>query len=63
MSSRESDEMRAQAREKHMAGDTPGAIVLLTEAIRKDPGNIRVAANTPGQAQAWRRRLASLLNE
>jgi hypothetical protein len=22
-----------------MAGDTPGAIVLLTEAIRKDPGN------------------------
>ncbi|MFC1774673.1 tetratricopeptide repeat protein [Pseudomonadota bacterium] len=40
---RESDEMRAQAREKHMAGDTPGAIVLLTEAIRKDPGNTRVA--------------------
>ena len=26
-----------------MAGDTPGAIVLLTEAIRKDPGNTRVA--------------------
>ena len=40
---RESDEMRAQAREKHMAGNTPGAIVLLTEAIRKDPGNTRVA--------------------
>ena len=40
---RESDEMRAQARDKHMAGDTPGAIVLLTEAIRKDPGNTRVA--------------------
>ena len=40
---RESDEMRAQAREKHMGGDTPGAIVLLTDAIRKDPGNTRVA--------------------
>ena len=115
--------VRALARDKHMAGDTPGAIVLLTEAIRKDPGNTRVAmdmvqifidmgelqqakqlfnklpdadrettmgrsltgqlafadlaaategidalqerlaANAPGQAQAWRRRLASLLNE
>jgi len=40
---RESDELRAQARDKHMAGDTPGAIVLLTEAIKKDPGNTRVA--------------------
>jgi putative thioredoxin len=43
---RESDEMRARAREKHMAGDTPGAIVLLTEAIRKDPGNTRVAMDS-----------------
>ena len=40
---RESDEMRARAREQHMAGDTPGAIVLLTEAIRKDPTNTGVA--------------------
>lgn len=40
---RESDEMRAQAREKHLAGDTPGAIVLMTEAIKKDPTNTRIA--------------------
>lgn len=39
----ESDVMREQAREKHLAGDTPGAIMLLTEAIRTDPGNTRVA--------------------
>ena len=40
---RESDDMCAQARERHMAGDTPGAIMLLTEAIRKDPVNTGVA--------------------
>lgn len=40
---RESDEMRKQAREKHMAGDTPAAVVLLTEAIQIDPSNTRVA--------------------
>jgi putative thioredoxin len=40
---RKSDELRTQAREKHMAGDTPGAIMLLTEAIKQDPANTRVA--------------------
>jgi len=40
---RESDEMRGQAREKHMAGNTQAAIMLLTEAIKKDPANIRIA--------------------
>lgn len=41
--SRESDDLREQAREKHLSGDTSSAILLLTEAIKKDPGNIRVA--------------------
>ena len=40
---RASDELRSQAREKHMAGDTAGAILLLTQAIQEDPGNTRVA--------------------
>jgi len=40
---RESDEMRAQAREKHLSGDTPAAVMLLTDAIQKDPGNTRIA--------------------
>ena len=40
---RESDEMREQARQKHLAGDTVGAVTLLTQAIQKDPGNTRVA--------------------
>lgn len=40
---RESDELREQARTKHMAGDTPGAIMLLTQAIQSDPANVRVA--------------------
>ena len=39
----QSDLLRDQAREKHMAGDTPGAIVLLSEAIKSDPKNPRVA--------------------
>ncbi|MFU8839079.1 MAG: tetratricopeptide repeat protein [Thiohalomonadaceae bacterium] len=38
-----SDRMREQAREKHLSGDTQGAILLLTEAIRQHPGNLRVA--------------------
>lgn len=37
------EEMRKQAREKHMAGDTEGAILALTEAIKSEPGNVRVA--------------------
>ena len=39
----ESDEFRQLARDKHVAGDTPEAIMLLTQAIQKDPGNTRVA--------------------
>ena len=41
--SRESDELRLKARKKHMAGETTEAIMLLTEAIKKDPSNTRVA--------------------
>lgn len=40
---RESDEIREQARQKHLAGDTMGAITLLTQAIKQDPVNTRVA--------------------
>ena len=40
---RESDEIREQARQKHLAGDTMGAITLLTKAIQQDPGNTLVA--------------------
>jgi putative thioredoxin len=40
---RESDELREQARQKHMVGETIEAIRLLTEAIKKDPSNVRVA--------------------
>ena len=39
----EADLLREQAREKHMAGDTPAAILLLTNAIKADPANTRVA--------------------
>ncbi len=39
----EADLMREQAREKHLAGDTPAAILQLTEAIKVDPTNVRVA--------------------
>ena len=35
--------IREQAREKHLAGDTSAAIVQLTEAIKADPSNTRVA--------------------
>ncbi|WP_178863719.1 tetratricopeptide repeat protein [Thiomicrorhabdus cannonii] len=41
--SRPSEEMREQARHKHLAGDIAGAIQLLTQAIQSDPGNTRVA--------------------
>lgn len=40
---RESDELREQARAKHIAGDTVEAIQLLTKAIQIDPANTRVA--------------------
>jgi len=39
----ESDALREQAREKHLAGDTAGAIMLLSQAIQKHPSNTRVA--------------------
>lgn len=39
----ESDEMRLQARELHLSGDTQGAFLILTEAIKKDPANTRIA--------------------
>jgi len=39
---RESDELREQAREMHMSGDTQSAIMLLTKAISSDPSNARV---------------------
>jgi putative thioredoxin len=39
----ESDDMREQARAEHVAGNTPAAINILTEAIKKDPSNTRVA--------------------
>ena len=39
----QSDLMREQAREKHLSGDTAGAILQLTEAIQTDPSNTRVA--------------------
>lgn len=38
-----SDELRQQAREQHISGNTVQAIQLLTEAIQQDPGNTRVA--------------------
>ena len=40
---RESDDMRLRARELHMAGDTPRAITLLAEAVKKDPTNTLIA--------------------
>jgi len=38
----ESDSMREQAREKHLAGDSSSAVILLSEAIKLDPSNPRV---------------------
>ncbi len=40
---RQSDELREQARAKHLAGDIQGAALLLTQAIQSDPGNTRIA--------------------
>jgi putative thioredoxin len=40
---RESDEIREQARAKHMAGNTPEAITMLAGAVKKDPTNTRIA--------------------
>jgi putative thioredoxin len=40
---RESDELREQARQEHIAGKTVEAISLLTRAIQQDPTNTRVA--------------------
>ena len=39
----ENDVLREQAREKHLAGDTPAAIMLLTQAIRSNPADTSVA--------------------
>ena len=40
---RQSDELREQARARHMAGETSEAIVLMSQAIKMDPSNTRVA--------------------
>jgi len=37
------DALREEARNKHMAGDTGEAVMLLSKAIQQDPGNTRVA--------------------
>lgn len=37
------DEMREQARKKHLSGDTENAIITLSEAIQQEPGNTNVA--------------------
>lgn len=39
----ESDEMRLKARELHLSGDTQSAFIMLTDAIKKDPTNTRIA--------------------
>ena len=39
----ESDDMRQRARELHLQGETPQAITLLAEAMKKDPANTRIA--------------------
>jgi len=69
---RQSDELRQQARAKHIAGDTVGAITLLTQAIQQDPANTRVAMdmvqifidmNELGQATALFNKLPNLDKE
>jgi putative thioredoxin len=40
---KESDQLRRQARDKHLEGDAAGAIQYLTQAIQQDPANARVA--------------------
>lgn len=42
---RASDLSCEQARDMHLAGDTQGAILLLTQAIKDDPTNTRIAMN------------------
>jgi len=39
----EIDEIRQQARYKHMSGDTITAVGLLTQAMQQDPSNSEVA--------------------
>ena len=39
----ESDDMRQRARELHVQGETPQAITLLAQAMKKDPTNTRIA--------------------
>lgn len=39
----QSDELRRQARAKHMAGKSSEAIVMMSQAVKLDPGNTRVA--------------------
>lgn len=39
----QTDDMRQQAREKHMAGDTLAAMQLLTQAMQQDPSNTKIA--------------------
>jgi putative thioredoxin len=39
----ESDDMRQRARELHVQGETPQAITLLAQAMKKDPANTRIA--------------------
>jgi putative thioredoxin len=41
--SRHSDDLRMQAREQHVSGNTVEAVRLLTQAIQQDPANTRVA--------------------
>ncbi|MGM0541041.1 MAG: tetratricopeptide repeat protein [Pseudomonadota bacterium] len=40
-----SDELREQARQQHISGETPAAIATLTEAIKSDPNNSRIAVD------------------
>ena len=37
------EQMRLQARDKHLAGDTENAIITLSEAIQQEPGNTNIA--------------------
>ena len=39
----ESEELRMQARQHHLNGETPQAINLLAQAIKQDPSNARIA--------------------
>lgn len=39
----QTEEMRLQARQHHMQGETPQAIMLLSQAIQQDPSNTKIA--------------------